>query len=595
MRAGDANDSDSGGRGRRRLPPLRMAIAAMVAIPLLVAAGVLAGRTWSRQTTTPIETRLSISLPGIAMSHVAASPNGRRLAITGTDAAGVTRVYLRTLDAFDVRPLAGTEGASSVFWSADGEALGFFAQGKLSVIGASGGSPRVLCDAPNARGGAWNRAGDIVFAPTTDGGLWRVAASGGEATQLTTIEVAAGDVSHRWPVFMEDGSRLLFLRIQRAPGTTGTFLTTRDGARPRRVSDSASNVIAAGGSLVFANGPTLVAQRLGANGSAAREEPRVLADDLAYFVDRRYGLFTWSPQGLLAYGVAGAHVTELTAYNRAGVPLFARRVPGDVRSFALSPDGTRVLLERLDPVAGTHDIWTLDLASDRLSRLTFDDANDTDPVWSADGGEVLFSSDRGSASRTYQLFRRSADAGGLELPLSRGGASKFAEDWSRDGRAILLVGGEEGARHIYVAPTADPTHPRLLVDSRFLVDEPAFSPDGRLVAYHSTESGQAEVFVTTVANPSARWQVSRGGVQPRWRADGRELYYLSLGGDVMAVRVTRTSPWRAEAPHLLMRAGAGHGVFLNDYAARADGEQFLIKRDSSGGASRLDVVLGWRP
>jgi hypothetical protein len=394
---------------------------------------------------------------------------------------------------------------------------------------------------------------------------------------------------------MEDGSRLLFLRIQRAPGTTGTFLTTRDGARPRRVSDSASNVIAAGGSLVFANGPTLVAQRLGANGSAAREEPRVLANDLAYFVDRRYGLFTWSPRGLLAYGVAGAHITELTAYNRAGVPLFARRVPGDVRSFALSPDGTRVLLERLDPVAGTQDIWTLDLASDRLSRLTFDDGNDTDPVWSADGGEVLFSSDRGSASRTYQLFRRSADAGGLELPLSRGGESKFAEDWSRDGRAILLVGGEEGARHIYVAPAADPTHPRLLVDSRFLVDEPAFSPDGRLVAYHSTESGQAEVFVTTVADPSARWQVSRGGVQPRWRADGRELYYLSLGGDVMAVGVTRTSPWRAEAPHLLMRAGAGHGVFLNDYAARADGEQFLIKRDSSGGASRLDVVLGWRP
>lgn len=265
-------------------------------------------------------------------------------------------------------------------------------------------------------------------------------------------------------------------------------------------------------------------------------------------------------------------------------------MPGLVRSFALSPDGTRLLLERLDPDVGTDDIWLLELQSDMLTRLTFDPANDTDPIWSPDGRQVLFSSDR--IGGNYNLFRRPAHAGGTEEVFSRAaGGGKFAEDWSADGRAVLFVGGDEGDRRIYVIMRDAPESPRLLVDNKFLVDEPAFSPDGRYFAYHSTESGQAEVFVTSMANPSSRWQVSRGGVQPRWRADGRELFYLSLDGRVMSVAIESLSPWRAGAPQTLVHAKALYSVSFDEFAARSDGQLFLIKREIGGTVSRLQVVL----
>jgi len=586
-------------------------IAALVISASAVGLAAIGGYAWHARASMAVaqrEARVTIALPPLNVDSVAVSPDGRNLAFTGTDASGTSRLWLRPLDAFEARPLTGTDGATAAFWSADSRAIGYFAHGSLAVISASGGAPRIIAEAPNGRGAAWNRAGQIVFAPSSNGPLMRVAAAGGTPVALTMIDHSAGERSHRWPAFTSDGSQVVYISVGYVPSRNGAYAIPIAGGRARRLADIGSNVIPASDLLLFAQGTALLAQRIDPGTLTPLDEPRPLASDLAYYADRRMGVFSWSPAGVLAYCAGEPLVTEFTAYNRAGQPQFARRVSGVVRSFALSPDGTRVLVQRLDPDVGTDDIWSLDLASEMLSRLTLDPANDTDPVWSPDGNDVIFSSNRptspGGASSTYHLYHRSAEPGGREEIVSRASGSLFSEDWADDGR-VLLVGGEEGSRQIFLLPATDRDHPKLLIAGPpFIVDEPAFSPDGRLFAYHSTESGQPEVFVTSVDNPSLRWQVSRGGVQPRWRADGGELYYLSVDGELMRVEVVSRSPWRAGSPRQLVHAlvtrtmdpayGVAPTLIMNDYAARRDGEQFLVKRQI-GGTSRLNVLLNWHP
>jgi Tol biopolymer transport system component len=266
-----------------------------------------------------------------------------------------------------------------------------------------------------------------------------------------------------------------------------------------------------------------------------------------------------------------------------------------VRSFALSPDGRQVLLQRLDPAAGTDDIWTLDLLSDRLVRLTRDPSNDTDPIWSPDGREVLFSSDR--LTGQYDLFRRSADPGGQDTLFSSAPGSKFAEDWSADGETIALVRGNEGARRVSVVRVSQPDYVQDTPgETTGEMDEPAISPDSRLVAYHSSAPGVPEVFVVPMAASPRRWQVSpRGGVQPRWRADGHEIFYLALDGTVMAAPVVRrgAETFRVGTAHPVLATGVSPGALVNDYAVSRDGDRIVVRRQTGGQVTRLAVILDW--
>ena len=394
--SGADDEEASTPRGPRTVLARGVGIAVLVAISAAGGAWLM-HRASPREARAP-ETRLLLTPTDGRIDSVAASPDGRKFAFAATDAHGVAHLWLRALDAFDAVPLADTVGATYPFWSPDGGSIGYFAQGKLWVISAAGGAPRALAAAPTGRGAAWGPDGQIVFAPSTSGPLFRVSASGGEPGAVTTLDASAGDVSHRWPVVLPDGHQVAFLRVTRPPhGNTGTFVTSFDGRPPRKLADATTRIaVTRGGLMLFAQDTRLLAQQLLVNRDGVMGEPRIVADMLPSRADTRDGVFSLSADGALTYGIGDPVETTFDVYDRKARRLVSRRVPGLVRSFALSPDGRQLLLQRLDPAVGTDDIFTLDLVSDRLVRLTMDPANDTDPIWSPDGREVLFSSDRRS-------------------------------------------------------------------------------------------------------------------------------------------------------------------------------------------------------
>jgi eukaryotic-like serine/threonine-protein kinase len=546
------------------------------------------------------------------VESVAISPDARTLAFAGPDTQGLSRLWLRPLDAFEARPVPETVGATYPFWSPDGTALGFFARGKLWIVSAAGGAPRVLADAPVGRGATWGLDGRIVFAPDPSSPLYGVPANGGTPIAVTTLDPASGDISHRWPIFLPDGRRIAFLRVSQPPSRSGIFVASTDGAPPRKLLDATTRIAAVRpDAVVYSRGAVLLAQRIDFTQLRPIGEPRVIAPDLAFFPDTRDAVFGIAPAAertlsapvggeALVYGMAAApRITRFVVHDRAGRVLGSRDVSGIVRSFSISPDGRRLALERLDPDHATDDVWTLDLASDQLVRLTTDPANDTDPIWSPDGREILFASNRQGAG--YEMFKRSADPGGADVRVAEAGLSGFPEDWSVRG-AIAYVAGHEGARRLHVLAPEQADSSRPLFESTGEQDGPAFSPDGRLIAYHGTESGAAEVFVTRVDDPTRRWQISRGGVQPQWRADGREIVYLAADGALVAAPILAgAAPGQA---HPAVRVGSAHPLFatglspsflVNDYVLSPDGQRIIIKREDGGRVARLGLILGWRP
>ena len=560
---------------------------------LLLAVGVALWNA-SNKRPPPFRFHAAVTFP---TNDLALSLDGRILAMVAYSTQ-VNNYVLWTYEVGGRRtvPLDGTHGASYPFWSPDGRFIGFFADGKLKKVEVSGGQPQVLCDAPNGRGGTWNREGVIVFTPDGFGGLFRVSSSGGSPVEMTRPDTTRFETSHRWPMFLPDGKHLLYLAANFGGQLekNAIFLGSLDSQEKRLlVSSSANAAYAEPGFLLYLRDKTLVAQPFDGRRYVLSGEPHSLSDEVLYtpLVDR--AVFSVSSGNVLVTQTGrGASLSQLTWFDRRGNPTGTVGDPGAFGNLRLSPDGHRVAVDQINPDGRTVDVWIHELARGAMTRLTFDSSPHHTPIWSPDGKQILFSSNRRLGS---QLYLMNADGSGSEEEVADLGAVApvNAWDWSRDGKYALVKKSNELWYLSWPERAAKP-----LSQAKWTVRNAQFSPDGRWMAYASNETGTTEIFVSPFPNANGKWQVSSaGGQEPRWRKDGKELFYVSADGRMMTVEVTTDAGFKAGSPIALFQTHRRQAVSAQDvfsYDVSGDGKRFLIltKLDEAN-AAPLFVLLNW--
>jgi Tol biopolymer transport system component len=527
-----------------------------------------------------------------------ASPDGRHLAFSATSSDGTSMLWLRPFESPSARPLPGTEGGWLLSWSPDGRSLAFFADGELRKIGLASGTVQRVCTLPDdgTSGLTWGGDGTILFSSGAAAArIYSVPATGGEARPLTTHDETHGEVAHWWPQLLPDGHRFLFLVNSTDSEWTGVHVASLEAPDERhRLLPGNNRVVLGSEHLLYLLEDTLVAQPFDAARAELSGEPVAVAASVSSWGTMpTWGWFDASPSGVLTYQEGDAfRDSELAWLDRQGVRLSTVGKPGRYGQIALSPDERRVAVELSTPEGGQSDLWTMDLARGVATRVTFDPAADIDPVWSPDGRALVFSSDRDGG---YRLYRKGLQGNEPVSPLGESLEAVFPEGWLVDEETLLFVMGESGARTIGLLPPDGSAEPELVLEKDFLVDEPQVSPDGRWLAYISQESGQWEVYVEPFQRVGDRVRVSpEGGGQPKWRGDGKELFYVSPDGRLMAVDV-RAEEARIEVGlPVALFAGVNSTPNTDHFAVTADGQRFLLTapvEDDSG--ARIHVILNW--
>jgi serine/threonine protein kinase/Tol biopolymer transport system component len=580
--------------GRRRWERVGWLLAAAFFL-LLMAAGVA---WWKASDKRPHPMYFHTSVP-FAANDLALSPEGRTLAMVAYSAQANNYVlWMYEVGSRRTSSLDGTQGASYPFWSPDGKSIGFFADGKLKKLDASGGQLQVLCDAPNGRGGTWNRDGVIVFTPDSSGvGLFRVSSSGGSPVEMTKLDTTRFESSHRWPMFLPDGKHFLYLGANFSGlfEKNAIFLGSLDSQERRLlVSTSANAAYADPGYLVYMrDNKTLVAQPFDRRRYVLSGEPHTLSDEVLYLPGVDRAIFSVSSGEVLVTQTGkGASLSQLTWFDRSGKPAGTVGVPGSYSNVRLSPDGRRVAADQADPDGRNTDIWILEPARDTTTRLTFDSTFHTTPIWSPDGKQILFSSLRKPG---FDLFLKNADGSGSEEEVANLGAVSQVNpwDWSRDGKYVLCRKGNELWYLSWPERVARP-----LLQAKWTVRNAQFSPDGRWMAYASNETGKMEIYVSPFLSATGKWQLSTGGGQePRWRQDGKELFYVSAEGKMMAVAVTAGASFEAGSPVALFQTHRRQSIAAQDvfsYDVSGGGQRFLIAtKVDEANAAPLSALLNW--
>jgi Tol biopolymer transport system component len=543
--------------------------------------------------------RLDITTPPTSLpASFALSPDGKQIAYVAS-ADGASRLWVRTLESPAARPLPGTEGARNPFWAPDGRSLGFFADLKLKRIDLGGGQLQTLAEVLSMTAqGAWSPEGVILFNANAFVPLSRVPASGGKVILATTL--GEGQRGHRAPRFLPGGRQFLFASIG---ADSAIWLGSLDGAAPRRITaitagaDSAAEFLAPG-FLVRVRQNSLVAQRFDAERDKLSGSPMLLAKPVGVDPITLAGSFsvspsdaTAAPSGNIAWRASGGISRQLTWFNRSGTKLGTLGPPDDsnLLHLELSPDGNRALITH-GPV-GSADIAMLEGAHTRA--FASDPADDRFTIWSPDGTRVVFASNR---KGVFDLYQKASSGSGAEEILLESAESKRPNSWSRDGR-FLLYNSDRNNGDLMVLPMTGERKPFLFLSTRFDEQDGVFSPDGKWVAYQSNESGQFEVYVRPFPGPGAALRVSTGGGNsaPRWRTDGKELYYATPDGKLMAVAVTaQGTALTLGKPEVLFQTQIATAVQRPQFDVARDG-RFLVNLELAGAsAGPIHVLLNWR-
>lgn len=534
--------------------------------------------------------RLSILPPQRStFGNFSLSPDGRFLAFIAANAEGKQVVWVRPLHSLTAQQLPGTDWASFPFWSPDSRFIGFFADGKLKKIEASGSPAQTICDAPMGRGASWGRTGEIVFSPNPQDVLYRVPASGGSPIPVTTLETKRQEQSHRWPHFLPDGRHFVYLAWSGGQNDSISLgsLDSKEGKRLLNVESSA--VYAPPGYLLYVREGTLIAHPFDLRALELTGEPFTLGERVSY--GPAYGAsLSVSENGALAVGAGWTSDRNLVWLDRTGKELGTLGKAADYQNVELSRDEERVAVDFLQ---GTNrDIWVLELSRGISTRHTFHPSRDLCPVFSPRGDQMVFSSTRLAMST---LHRKAAGASQEELLLPIG-SPKFPIDWSSDGKFILFEEiGQKTKWDLWILSVSE--HKATPYAQREFNERGGrFSPDGRWVAYSSDESGQREVYVQPFPGPGETVQISTGGgTQPRWRRDGKELFYLDSDYRMVAVSVkTDGSKLAAGNPEILFESRTRGLSWRNDYTVTGDGQRFLVISPlESALSSPITVVLNW--
>jgi len=524
------------------------------------------------------------------------SPDGRRLTFIAPTADGKNLLWVRSLDALSAQALAGTEGAYYPFWSPDSRFIGFFADGKLKKIEAAGGPTVTLSDAPLARGGAWNRDGVIVFAPDAAGALQQVSGSGGVVSAVTKLDQARGELTHRWPYFLPDGQHFLYLSrgASVSESETGTiYVSSLASKESNQLLRANSNVAYAEGYLLFLREGTLMAQAFNAKRLETVGDASPIAVGVQSEPSMARGVFAASENGVLAYQTGSVrNGSQLAWFDRNGKHL---SVLGDVAIYGypqLSRDGKILAVAIVDPQNGNQDIWLYDVARGLRTRFTVDPGDERSSVWSPDGSRIVFSSNR---KGHIDLYQKSASGVGNDEPLLESDLEKHPMSWSPDGQLLLYSTVDPKTKvDLWVLPLGGDRKPFPFLQTEFNEFNGQFSPDGRWIAYTSDESGRNEIYVAPFPGPGGKQQISTsGGRQPKWRGDGKEIFYLAPDKKLMAAGVN------GQGASLVV--GAVRPLFevhLFEYGyaydVTTDGQRFLINTAVEQKASSpITLVLNW--
>jgi eukaryotic-like serine/threonine-protein kinase len=552
-----------------------------------------------RLPTRPI-TRLVVNLPPtdrLAPGFtpvLAMSPDRMSLVYVG-NRGGTSQLYLRPLDGFEATLIPGTEGAESPFFSPDGQSVGFFAGGKLKRLSLGGGAPLTVCSAPINRGASWSPDGTIIFTPSATLGLYRVSASGGTAKPLTVPDRSKGEVSHRSPEILPGGKAVLFT-IWTGMGSENArigLLSLETGEQRVLLEGGTYPQYVSSGHLVYARRGGLLAVPFDLKRLQVTGAPASVLEGVRMNPSSSVAEFSVSSDGALAYVPGGWSFGEHTLVwvdHRGAV----EALPAPARGYLsprLSPDTQRLAVN----IPGTNSgLWVYDMGRGTLTRLT-ESALNPRPIWTPDGKHVTFVS---APSGAYNLYWMAADGSGAAERLTTGENFQLPGSWSPDGQ--LLAFSEADPRtgwDLWVLKLQGDRRPRLFLQTPYNEYAPAFSPDGRWLAYGSDETGRPEIYVRPFPGPGGKVQIStEGGVQPVWARNGRELFYRN-GDKMMSAAIEARPMLSAAKPELLFEGHYEPGIFPFEpnYDVSPDGKRFLMVKGSEqeSAATQLNVVLNW--
>ncbi len=530
------------------------------------------------------------------------SSDGRTLVYVA-EVEGKTQLWVRPLGATTARPLVEVNDSLPLpFWSPDGQFIAYFDQFKLKKIALSGGTPEVLLELQQQGGGTWNRDGVILFGGQASG-IWKISANGGEPSAVTKLDSARGDGVHLAPVFLPDGRHFLFYISNADPAKNGIYLTSLEGGEIRRLLSVDARTVgvvanpsnAREGYLTFVRDGALMAQSFDFNRNQLEGNPVRIAEQIAAPVGR------WARYSLAANGTLVLREKEadeqLTWFDRAGKKLSIVGAPGRYTYPRFSPDGKHLVVTLTNPPALQGDIYLFDLAGGAGTPFTFHPMQDEFPLWSPAGNLIIWDSTR---EGTTNLFQKAANGAGQDEVLLRSAYHKYLTDWSADGRFILYRElNPQTNWDLWAMPMQGERRPWPWLNSPALEIRATFSPDGKWVAYSSTESGRSEIYVQAFvpgapASGSKRQLSLKGGGTPFWRRDGRELFYLSSGGRLMSVEITPGADLQYRTAQELF---APSGFRMNadrGYVPTSDGQRFLfVTNADEASVPPFTVVLNW--
>ncbi len=522
---------------------------------------------------------------------IAVSPDGNRVVFIGVGADGAKQLWMRPLGSLTADVIPGTELVNGAFWSPDGRSLAFFASGKLKRVDVQSGAAQAICDTPDARSaGTWGPNGTILFETTERPEIYTVAASGGVPKAVTRLNSSNHEVHHSAPQFLPDGRHFIYFVQSERPENSGIYVGSLDSKDGQRLTNSNGNAeytrVRGAYYLLFPRDTNLMGQAFDVSAKELTGTPFVVASRLLIGLGGGHprAALSVSQDGVLAYRTrVDTGSTDLEWFDRSGKRLASVGESEEYSNPALSPDQKKLVVSRMDPQIRTRDLWLYDFGTGGFSRFTFGTADETNAVWSADGTRIAFDAFHDGV---VDIYEKEIASGSEPKLLLHTNENKYIYTWSPDGSVLLFKMG--------TATWGLPRGGGKLLGP-YAMDTPRISPNGKWVAYASYQSGRSEVYVQSFPPAEGKWQISTmGGMEPAWREDGKELYYVN-SDNLYAMEVkTDSEAFQSGAVKQLFPIRLERTERRARYQVADNGRRFLVNvpRESS---SRIIISTNWLP